>query len=114
MRKTGIDSSLAELLNYLESEGVTSQEDLGKMFHESLEEVLEMTFGGEIASVLEGSLIIETHEKGEVFDPDAFAKNLSNTFGEDSREITMMLEGKMLIKYYHREMMKKFSQLDNL
>ena len=114
MGKTGNDSSLTELLNYLASEGETSQEDLGKMVHESIEEVLEMTFGEEVASVLEGSLEVETHKTGEVFDPDAFAKNLNKLFGEDSREITMMIEGKMLIKYYHREMMKKISQLDNL
>ncbi len=107
-----LERSDREFLEFLETIRNESREDPAEfesIVMESINESIKMTFGDEITSEVLDILEIPKQEDKASIDLKTFLEKLDATFGENAEHLRSMIEGKVLLKYHHRELMKKIA-----
>lgn len=103
------DQGFLEFLETIRNESRENPAEFESIVLESINESIKMAFGDEITSIVLDLLKIPKQEDKASIDLEMFVEKLDTTFGEDTEQLRSMIEGEVLLKYYHRELMKKIA-----
>ncbi len=103
------DQGFLEFLETIRNESRENPSEFESIVLESITESFKMAFGDEITSILLDILKIPKQKDKASINLGIFAEKLDMTFGEDAKHIKSMIKGKVLLKYHHRELMKKIA-----